>query len=309
MSEIEITDPHSRLWSAIGGAVQHTANEILILSRLEEFFSPKPTHLVTEGNIETFNSQVDRLESLYGGVPRIIILTHNDPKPKFDTYMSAAINETINNFDRARRSLCRAQTIMIGAHLLGKRPDLIDLPSNDEIRGEFKHTAEDIFWEHVETTLIRLAGFWDRAGQILDFAFFSIRQYERDGFCAVIDRIRANSCPMHPELAASPAWKKVWNYKKSEKEDGLQWLLSRRNLVVHSLHLRTLKGSEENKIFESTFNHLSKRLRENLAPASPEKEIERLHLHLAQAASLLPDVLTLCEMNALSKPGGLGEQA
>lgn len=64
--------------------------------------------------------------------------------------MSAAINETINVFDRARRSLCRAQTIMIGAHLLGKPPDLIDLPRNDEIRGEFKHTAEDIFWEHVK---------------------------------------------------------------------------------------------------------------------------------------------------------------
>ena len=82
MGEIEITDPDSRLWSAMGGPVQHTANEILVLSRLEEFFSPKPTHLVTEGDIETFNSQVDCLESLYGGVPRMIILRHNDPKPK-----------------------------------------------------------------------------------------------------------------------------------------------------------------------------------------------------------------------------------
>lgn len=132
----------------------------------------------------------------------------------------------------------------------------------------------------------------------MDFAFFAIRQYERDGFSAVVDRIRANTLRMQPLLETSVAWRAIWAYKKSEREDGLQWLLSRRNLLVHSLHLRPMSDSQDDEIFESAFNHLDVRLRRDLAPGEPEKEIQRLHVHLGHAAELLPRVLTLCELRA-----------
>jgi hypothetical protein len=143
-----------------------------------------------------------------------------------------------------------------------------------------------------------LAGFWDRLGQILDFVFFSIRQYERDGFSAVIDRIRANTLRMQPALADSEAWTAIWTYKKSEREDGLQWLLSRRNLLVHSLHLRPTDEQANDELFASAFNHLDSRLRRDLAPGTPEQEIQRLHTHLNQAAALLPQVLSMCQLHA-----------
>ncbi len=298
MSTDAAADRDDRLASAISGALQHAANETLVLARLEEFFSPKPAQLATgEAEVKALNAQVDRVTALYGGAPRLIFRGINDPKPTYDTYMSAAIDETIEVFKRARRSLCRAQAFMIGARMLRTNPELFILPENEEIRLLFQSSTEGVFWEHAETTFIRLAGFWDRAGQILDFAFFAIRQYERDGFSAVIDRIRANTLRMKPGLEANPAWLAIWSHKKSEQEDGLQWLLSRRNLLVHSLHLQATPDPEDDELFESAFNHLDVRLRRDLAPSTPEKEIEHLDVHLTKAALLLPHVLTLCELH------------
>lgn len=292
-------DREDRFAEAIGGALQYAANEAVVLARLEEFLSPKPAQLATdEDAVKSLNDLADRVTALYGGVSRLIIRGVNDPKPAFDTYLSAAIDEAVEVFKRARRSLCRAQAFLIGAHMLKTNPDILGIPKDDEAHKLFLRTAENVFWEHAETTYIRLAGFWDRLGQILDFAFFAIRQYERDGYSAVIDRIRSNALRMQPQLEGTSAWRAIWEYKKCEREDGLQWLLSRRNLLVHSLHLRPLDESQEEELFESAFNHLDARLRSNLAPGEPEKEIERLHVHLAQAAKLLPQVLTLCELRA-----------
>lgn len=297
MSQSTDTNREERFAEAVGGALQYAANEAVVLARLEEFLSPKPAQLAAdEGAVKSLNDLVDRVISLYGGAPRLIIQGVDDPKPKFDTYLSAAINEAIEVFKRARRSLCRAQAFHIGLHMLKTTPDILGMPKSDEAHKLILRTAENVFWEHAETTYIRLAGFWDRLGQILDYAFFSIRQYERDGFSSVVDRVRSNALRMQPELEATSAWRAIWEYKKSEREDGLQWLLSRRNLVVHSLHLRPLHESQEEELFESAFNHLEARLRSNLAPGEPEKEIERLHVHIAQAAKLLPQVLALCEL-------------
>lgn len=299
MSTDEDADREDRFADAIGGALQHAANEAMVLSRLEEFFSPKPAQLATnEEEAKALNALVDRVTTLYGGIPRLIIQGINEPKPVYDTYLSAAIHEAIEVFKRARRSLCRAQAFMIGTHMLKTNPELLTLPEDGEIRRLFESSAESVFWEHTETTFIRLAGFWDRLGQILDFAFFAIRQYERDGFSAVVDRIRANTLRMQPQLETSAAWREIWTYKKLEREEGLQWLLSRRNLLVHSLHLRPMSESQGDEIFESAFNHLDTRLRRDLAPGESEREIQRLHVHLGRAAELLPQVLTLCELRA-----------
>lgn len=288
-----------RLVEALGGALQHASSEALMIARLEEFFSPQPARLAENAEeVKALEDLADKVTKLFGGVPRLIVQGVNVPKPTYDTYLSAAIDEAIAVFHRTRRSLCRAQAFLIGAHMLKERPELLSLPNDPKVRDLFQTSAEQVFWEHTETTFIRLAGFWDRLGQILDFAFFSIRQYERDGFSAVIDRIRANALRMQPALARSEAWNAIWNYKKSEREDGLQWLLSRRNLLVHSLHLRPAGDAPGDEIFESAFNHLDTRLRRDLAPGTPEQEIQRLHTHLNQAAALLPKVLLLCQLHA-----------
>lgn len=288
-----------RLADALGDALQHAANEAVVIAKLEEFFSPQPARLASSPEqVKALEDLADAVTRLHGGAPRLIIQGVNDPKPAFDTYMSAAIDEAIAVFHRARRSLCRAQTFLIGSHMLKTRPELLNLPEDPKLRTIFHTSAEGAFWEHAETTYIRLAGFWDRLGQILDFSFFSIRQYERDGFSAVVDRIRANTMRMSPSIAATAAWQSLWTFKKSEKEDGLQWLLSRRNLLVHSLHLRPIEQSKGEELFTSAFNHLDERLKGDLKPGTPEEEIVRLHGQLAQAAALLPKVLELCRLRA-----------
>jgi len=231
----ENSDQVDQQASAFGDALAHVANETLILARLEEFISPKPAQLAkTDAEANALDAQVDRVIALYGGVPRFFIQGINDPKPKYDTYMSDAIDEAIEVFKRARRSLCRAQSFMIGANLLKVNPEALGLPDDEEYSQLLQTSMESVFWEHTETSFIRLAGYWDRVGQMLDFSFFSIRQYERDGFSAVVDRIRANALKMQPHIEKNPSWKAIWSYKNSEQEDGLKWLLSRRNLLVHS---------------------------------------------------------------------------
>lgn len=294
-----IPSSDDRLVDALGDALHHAANEGLVIAKLEEFFSPQPARLASSPEeVKALENLADAVTRLHGGVPRLFIQGINDSKPAFDTYMSAAIDEAIAVFHRARRSLCRAQTFLIGSHMLKEKPELLNLPEDPDVRRIFQSSSEGAFWEHAETTYIRLAGFWDRLGQILDFSFFSIRQYERDGFSAVIDRIRSNTLRMRPGISATPAWQALWKFKKSEKEDGLQWLLSRRNLLVHSLHLRPIEAADDQELFTSAFNHLDERLKRDLRPGTPEEEVVRLHGQLTQAAALLPQVLELCRLRA-----------
>lgn len=290
------------LADVLGDTLAHAANEALILARLEEFLDPRPPKLATtKEHAEALNEAIDRLVREYGGPPRLIIQFANEPKARYDTYLSAALDEVLKLFDRTRNSLCRARAFLIGMHFLETNPGLINVPADapPEVHRFFRDGASNAFWEHAETCYIRLAGYWDRIGQVLDFAFFGIRQYERDGFSAVMDRIRANALRMHPDMARIPAWEALWKYKKSEREDGLQWLLSRRNLLVHSLHLRPKEQDDaEEELYESAFNHLDARFRESLAVGTAETEVNRLHVHLATAAELLPSVIALCQYYA-----------
>jgi len=298
-------EPVDRFADVLGDTLAHAANESVILARLEEFLEPKPPKLAkSKKHAEELNLSIDRLIRDYGGPPRLIIQFPEEAKPKYDTYLPAALAEVTNLFDRSRNSLCRAKVFLIGMHFLETKPDLIHMPADApaEVHASFKDGTSNAFWEHAEACYIRLAGYWDRVGQVLDFAFFGIRQYERDGFSAVLDRIRANTLRMHPEIAKLPAWVALWSYKKSQHEDGLQWLLSRRNLLVHSLYLRPLDAQDSDELYESAFNHLDDRLRKSLSVGTPEVEVNRLHTHLSAAASLLPCVIELCTHYAPHSP-------
>jgi hypothetical protein len=93
-------------------------------------------------------------------------------------------------------------------------------------------------------------------------------------------------------------------FQKSEKEDGLKWLLRRRNLVVHSSSLRPIQEPKDRTLIDSEFNHLELALRQKLAPGTPVQEIERMHWQLQKAAELFPSVLELCEHAAVVRGHG-----
>jgi hypothetical protein len=184
--------------------------------------------------------------------------------------------------------------LQIGTDALRRFPEAVNT-ENEEIRRMFQSNAEDAFWEHAENAFIKLCSYWDRVGQILDFIFFQIRQFDRDGFTSVMDRIRANVVPVHEDVQNSIAWEALRKYQTANGEDRLKWLLSRRNYVVHSLSLRPIQTPGESEVFKSAHNHLEDKLRRKLAPGTPRQEVKRLQTHLRAAAELFPHMLTLCE--------------
>lgn len=284
-----------RFATVLAATVEYVGKEPLVLAYLEQYFSPKPASLVPcDSDGKELEQWVIRLAERFGGPPRSIIRGKDEPKPRYDLYPSAAMHEVINMFHRARRSLTRAQMSLIGSHLLHEKPEVMSLPLEGGVRAQFLEAVESAFWELAEIGYIRLASYWDRVGQLLDFAFFGIRS-EREGFSAVVDRVQNNLVPVDIVLRTLPAWNSLRAFQTSEKEDGLKWLLRRRNLLVHRLYLRPIQQPEDQEVFDSEFNHIDEALRKNLAPGTPRQEIERMHGQLQKAAELFPSVLELCE--------------
>jgi hypothetical protein len=196
-------DKQERFAHIIGNAMAYVANEALILAQMEEFFSPLPAKLWHEKEEDSINKRLDKAVENMGGPPRLILMREDDPPPECDTYPEAALHEMLSAFHRARKSVCRAHLFMTGSGMLQMHPELLEQTGNEEADAMIAGLAEKAFWEHAEIAFIRLASYWDRVGQVLDFAFFRIRQYERDGFSAVIDRIRTNTVQMNAALERS----------------------------------------------------------------------------------------------------------
>ena len=291
----ELEDDSERLARVLGNVLLLSVNESLVAAQMEalSIYNPMPAMLdLKKGS--TLRAELRRLSTALGGPPTIIMTNEGETPPEFDTYADAAITEAVYGFTLARSSVTRTHIYMIGSTLIKEHPELINnLPSDPEIRRIMVDQVEGYFWEHAETSYVRLASFWDRVGQLLDFAFFNIRQYERDGFAVVMDRISANFIRMNSN-EASPAWSRLRGFQTSEKPDGLQWLLRRRNLLIHSLHLRRLRShGTENPIFTSAYNHLDEAVRNKLRQGTVEEELLVLHQHLSAAATLFPDAVAL----------------
>ncbi|ASF46229.1 hypothetical protein [Methylovulum psychrotolerans] len=270
-------------------------NEAIILNRLEEYFSPKPAKFAdSEGSLKAINHRIEKIVDDLGGAPSLIIQFDSDPIPKYDTYPNAAFNEMFALFNRTRKSVTRAHMFLIGSSMYRQIPSI---PSHPDTKRQsiLANRVDAAFWEHAETCYIRLASYWDRVGQLMDFTFFGIRQFERDGFSSVMEKIHNNWVAIDPALRNMPAWYALRCYQKSDKADGLGWLLRRRNFLIHSMHLRPIESDDEAPLFESAFNHLDKNLREKLKPDSMEDEMDKIHKHLAIAASQLPNILSLLE--------------
>jgi hypothetical protein len=299
MGEVK-KDIHDELAETLGKLLDLTVNEAVVLKRLEKFFSPQPANLVeTEEQAEELGNRLSELCEMFGGPPAVITINEQTMLPRFDTYAEAAADEILQAFHRCRRGVCRAHMFFIAASFLQEHPNVWKNKSEPEEEAAIFETLRERFWDGAESTYIRIASFWDRVGQLLAFVFFNIRQYERDVFPEVIERIRKNYIPLHQELGESEAWDKLYDYKKSKKVEGFEWLQSRRNLLVHSLRLRPMPDpEEENPIFISAYNHLEKKIREKLKPGTMQEELEYLHSHLRSAATLFPEVIDLCQLGA-----------
>ncbi|MGY2990282.1 hypothetical protein [Bradyrhizobium sp. USDA 4508] len=106
--------------------------------------------------------------------------------------------------------------------------------------------------------------------------------------------------PTDNRLESSTSWKRLLPFQTSAKEDGLKWLLQRRNLVVHSLHLHPV-GTEDEGVFKSQFNHLDAAHREKLRPREPNEEVALLMGQLAKASRHFNDFLDIVELTPSRK--------
>ena len=285
---------HDRLLKVVCHAVTHVSNEALLLAQFEAIQDEPFPHLWPAEDDGQFSKHMDRVSEHLGGPLDIYVVRDGHHAPPADNYPVAALQEAADVFARARKSVLRALMFSAGSQVLAENPDLLDLPEEPAIAQAFVSQAQSAFWEHAEAAYIRLYSFWDRVGQVLDFAFFNIRKFDQNGFTSVMDRIHVNAVPMDSRLKASGSWKRLRAFQCSEKEDGLKWLLQRRNLVIHSLHLHPVQPSQED-VFKSQFNHLDVAHREKLRPRAPREEVALLIEQLNKAARLFADFLTVVE--------------
>lgn len=297
----EQPEPDDREFRVLVNTVSFVANEPLLLAQYEaaakqgEFAQPG-----LDGDKGEFDKRVNRVVEHLGGPPEFYLLRNDQEPPAADNYPLAAMQEAFAVFSRARKSVMRAHLFRAGSSLLAAHPDLLDLPDDPETQALFVRQAQAAFWEHSEAAYIRLYSFWDRVGQVLDFAFFNIRKFDQNGFTSVMDRIHANAVPMDDRLKNSGSWKRLRAFQTSEKDDGLKWLLQRRNLVVHSLHLHPIPVDEDS-VFKSQFNHLEAAHREKLRPRDPVDEVGLLIGQLKKAGELFSDFLVVVEFSPSRK--------
>ena len=268
---------------------------------MEEFFNPKPATLFTsDKDKDSLQWSIDQLMRRFTpgltNPPLFVLPFDANPetgKVKFKTYHISLVNEWFSYFYKCRRSVCRAQVYYITYGALRKFPEFWpDMP--EEERTTRRNVMERRFFDALETATTQLSSYWDRVGQILAFVFFNIRQYERDVFSSVLDRIKKNFIPTCPEIANSPAWDSINKYANSEKRDGYKWLARRRNLIVHSVQMAPSRKSDEtDAIIEYEFNHYQHRVISDLRIKEPEEELGDIHSHLASAALLVPYVVEL----------------
>ncbi|PPQ16056.1 hypothetical protein CV770_28410 [Bradyrhizobium sp. AC87j1] len=286
------------LEAVLNEVVSFVLNETHLLARYEAVLQQELGRLIQTGGDEAFGARMNRVVEHLGGPPEFYLLFDHQEPPPADNYPEAIMREAFAVFYRARSSVLRAHLYMTGSSVLTGQPDLSDAPQ--DVTDVFVKEAQGAFWEHAEAAYIRLSSFWDRVGQVLDFSFFNIRKFDQNGFTAVMDRIHANAIPMDIRLKSSLSWKRLRTFQTNEKEDGLKWLLQRRNLVVHSLHLHPV-GTDDEGVFKSQFNHLDAAHREKLRPREPSEEVQLLIGQLEKASTHFSDFLDIVELTPSRK--------
>jgi len=285
-----------RFFELCNGLLMAEFNSISFGIQLKDFFEPQLAELTTnkEEKDELDRKTSELIKSL-GGVPDFLYGLKNEPKPVFDTYVNSAIDEFFLSYQKAREAICRAHIKFIVNDIMGKHPEYIKKKPPKNLVGYL----ENLYWDMVEISYIRLASYWDRAGQLLDYIFFNIRQYERDGFSAVIDRIHINVGRILPELLELEPWIDILKYRKAENPNGYKWLIRRRNLIIHSISLKNYEDyKDDDELFESNYNHFDITIKKKLAPQKPEEELKQLLTQFNIATELFTKVIGICSWGA-----------
>lgn len=278
-------------FSFLSFMISHVANESVLLTKYESGHSSvKFTELWPELSGAEFDESIHEALRHLGGPPEYFLVPDGKVAPPSDNYPEAAMSEIFSVYQRARKSVIRTHMYNKGSSfILANKTLLSDISESQETRDLMTERIAEAFWEHAESAYIRLCSYWDRIGQLLDFAFFNIRKFDQNGFNAVMERIHGNVLPMNCGMASCQSWLRLRKFQNSERDDGLKLLLQRRNLIIHSLHLHPVKENE--KVFESQVNHLDKAHREKLKPRTPDDEVALLMGQLERAGQLFQDIL------------------
>jgi len=270
--------------------------EAILLDRAAEFFEPQPVRLfASDADAKRVNEKLAGLYAKLGGVPNLFI-TRKGVKPSdtYDDFTWYSVQEMVSLFGRARTSVTKVHAKFFTHELLRGGKRLIETRWTKKQLAAFEPIVVEEFWESAETAYIRLASMWDRVGQLLDYVFFNIRQFERDGFPSVLDRIKVNFAVLDKTVEKRQFWIDIKRYAYRDQVDGLKWLLRRRNLLVHSLHLGEKTKSTGDRDLAYYFNHLDESVRNRLGAMTPEEELKALHDHLRAFANLLEPLCDLC---------------
>lgn len=161
------------------------------------------------------------------------------------------------------------------------------------VRSDQREAVTEAFYDTLEIAYVRLCGFWDRAAQLIGFVFFNVREFDRDVFGSVVEKVNVNVARGDPLFAEHPAWKELWSYARRQDEDGYQWLSSRRNQLSHSVSLpRRVRGAEGARTHRS--DNIGRKIAEKVRPAEPSIEMGRVESQVRAMRIVGNSVVDLC---------------
>ncbi len=292
----------SRFVEFLGKLLDIEINFAVTEKRAEDYFDPKPARLAVDDKAaKSLDAALSSLTDSLGAPPSVLIYGHECEEPEtYESYPVSVLSEMLSSFWKARRAICRVHLLFIAEQTVRTNPESMHLDESELIL--YIQPVMRRYWEQVEYAYIRLGAYWDRVGQLLDYIFFHIRQYENDSFSSVMGRIQSNMVPCYVSIASSRAFSNIRYFQKSEKEDGLVWLLRRRNLLVHRVGFFVPHDYDEdtskNPLFVSSHNHLEAVKNNKLKQGDQKLELDRLHVQLNSICHLFLDVLDLSHTGA-----------
>jgi hypothetical protein len=161
------------------------------------------------------------------------------------------------------------------------------------VKSDQREAVTEAFYDALEIAHVRLCGFWDRAAQLIGFVFFNMREFDRDVFGGVVEKVNVNVARGDPLFAEHSAWKELWSFARRPDEDGYQWLSSRRNQLSHSVSLpRSSTGVDRAHHHRS--DNIGRKIAEKVRPAEPAIEMKRVAAQVRAMRIVGNSVVNLC---------------
>ncbi len=171
--------------------LSYTVNEPILIKKMQKYFDPRPAELFKSKKTEKIiTRKISKLSKKLGGPPQIVIVSDEQASTKkYDMFVYTAIDEMTSMYQRSYNSICIAHLYFICKGLLEKHPDFLEKTDQEELNNVILPMVSNQFYDKTEIAYIRLSSYWDRVGQLLDFVFFNIREYERDVFSKVLSSV------------------------------------------------------------------------------------------------------------------------